>query len=325
MTLASRIITVTLNPAVDRVMQLRRLVPGEHPAVREVSRTPGGKGVNVSRVLARLGVPSIATGFLGDGNRHEFEALFASGSVADRFITLPGRTRENLTIAETEVARETHLRDRGLDPPAEAVGELAGRLACLTRKQCIVVFSGSLPPGLAPEALVELIGVCRNAGTRVAVDTSGPALSAAAKQALWMVKPNVTELSRLAGHELKSLAEQAAAARGLTRLVENVLLSRGAEGAVLFAGDAATVARVTVAPDEVRNTVGCGDVLLGAFLSAHSSGRQPSEALRLAVAAAAAAACSPVAADWDTGLAEELASRAQVAPLASADEAEAPR
>jgi 1-phosphofructokinase len=307
------VITVTLNAAVDRVIEVDGLTLGAHQAGREVSRTAGGKGVNVSRTLAALGVPSIATGFLGRDNRADFRAFLADPLTTDEFVVLPGRTRENVTLADSRTARETHVRDAGLAVDDAALAALTRKLSRLCAPGRTAVFSGSLPPGLGPVQFVALLDVCEAAGARVAADTSGPALRPLARKRLWLIKPNVAELAELAGRDLPALDDQADAARDLLGRIDMVLLSRGAEGAALFAADLAVVARPAPAAGPPRNTVGCGDVLLGAFLACVTKGADRREALARAVAAAAASAASPVAAAFDPRLAEDLLAAVETA------------
>jgi len=305
-------ITVSLNPAVDRVIEVDELLPGEHVVGRELRRTPGGKGVNVSRVLAATGSASAATGFLGEENRAIFDPLFAAGVIRDEFIRLPGRTRENVTIAERGRPRETHIRDAGLAVEPEQVDQLRRKLVGLISPGAIVVFGGSMPPGIDADGFVRLVNACRGAGARVAVDTSGEPLRAACGRGCWLVKPNTLELSQIARRELTSEADELAAARRLARDVEIVLHSRGRDGADLFGCETALRAAVTVKPQQLRNTVGCGDVLLGVFIAGVRDGAAPDNALRDAVAAAAAAACSVTTADFEKTVFERLRERVRL-------------
>jgi len=327
----SNIITVTLNPAVDRLLEVRRLLPGEHQVAREISRTPGGKGVNVSRALSSLGVASTAAGFVGKDNRAEFAALFEDPQVQDAFLDLPGRTRENVSILARETGTVTHFRDVGLPVDHLSVARLGRRLEQRAGDGATVVFSGSLPPGLAPAALAGLASRCHKAGTRVAVDTSGDALRTAAGLPLWLFAPNVAELSELAEEPLVKPGAQVTAARRLFPDAGFVLVSRGAEGALLVREREAWSARVTE-PLDVKNTVGCGDVLLGTFVACATGclqpvphGLQPNRgapigaaepggaelspkaALSHAVATASAAACHELPATFDPALADRLA------------------
>jgi 1-phosphofructokinase family hexose kinase len=307
-----RVITVSLNPAVDRTIEVPNFTIGAHQLGREVARTPGGKGVNISRVLAAMGVPSAAAGFLGAESRDVFAPLFADGTVGDHFVVLPGRTRENVTITDPAARTETHIRDADLAVTDDALGRLAETLESLCEAGCIAVFSGSLPPGASPADQVALAERCVAAGARVAVDTSGDALRAFAGRRLWLVKPNRSELEQLVGRALGGREEQIAAARQLTAHVEHVLLSCGAEGAYLFTAKLALHARADVEPSRVRNTVGCGDALLGAFVAGMARGGDLRECLAAAAACASASACRPTAATFDPEMMAQLRQKVEL-------------
>lgn len=309
------IITVSLNPAIDRTLEVENFTLGAHQVGREIRRTPGGKAVNVSRVLAALGVGSIATGFLGEDNRSGFEALFHKTLVNDQFFTLPGRTRENVTIADQASHQETHIRDIGLEIPRRHLDRLDKKLKLLARTDSIVIFSGSLPPGIDAEDVRQLVDDCIQAGARVAVDTSGPALQAMAGLGLWLVKPNAAELAELLARPLQDAVEQVQAARDLAARVAVVLLTRGAEGAYLVTAELALHAKVHVPPDRVCNTVGCGDALLGAFVAGVWRGLGHREALVQAVAAATASACTLGPAEVNPAAVEEFRSQVQLTEL----------
>ncbi len=315
MPLAGSIITVGLNPAIDRVMEVPRLRLGAHQVGRVVRRAAAGKSVNVSRVLAALEVPSIVTGFIGSQTRSEFDALFQDPRMRNELFALDGRTRENITLVDPAARQETHIRDRGLAVDARSLQRLAAKLRLMARPGGIVVFSGSLPPGAGGEDLADLIHTCRQSGARVAVDTSGEALAAAVARGLWLIKPNAAELAELVRRELPDLPARLAAARRLLGRVELVCLTAGADGAYLFSPEGAWHARAPVDPARVRNTVGCGDVLLGAFIAAVWSGRALPDALAAAVATATAAACTDVTAEFDPAVVEELQAEVQIGPV----------
>ena len=211
------IVTVSLNPAIDRVIEVPDFKPGAHQVGREVSRIAGGKAVNVSRVLAALGVPNIATGFLGQENRADFEQILKGPLVKDELFLLPGRTRENVTIADPTTGRETHIRDLGLEVPAPALGRLVSKLKLLCSRRPVVIFGGSRPPGISVEVFAELVSNCISAGARVAVDASGEGLAAMAGKPLWLVKPNADELAQLVGRELPTEQKRFQAARELAK------------------------------------------------------------------------------------------------------------
>ncbi|MCD4826003.1 MAG: 1-phosphofructokinase family hexose kinase [Phycisphaerae bacterium] len=301
-----QIITVTLNPAVDRVIEVENLSAGGHLPARTLGQSPGGKGVNVSRVLAAMGVASTAMGFLGRDNRSLFDPLAKDGIIRDAFITLPGRTRENITITDPAGGDELHMRDKGLAVGLADLRELTEQLRAFIEPGDVVIFSGSLPPGIEADDFTDLLRSAIDAGARVAADTSGPALKAASRQKLWLIKPNVAELAEMVGRELPTVDEQLKAARGLAQRIENVLLSAGADGAYLITKNATVHAAAVLETAAILNTVGCGDTLLGAFVAALSSDQSPAEALVTGVAAAAASAANKTAGEFDQNLFETL-------------------
>lgn len=299
------ILTVTLNPAVDRTIEVDGLSVGAHQKARTVARVPGGKGVNVSRVLDALAVPCTATGFLGVQNFAEFQPIFAGGRIRDAFLKLPGRTRENITLTDTVHRTDTHLRDAGLAVRPADVRELGEQLAASIEPGDVVLLCGSTPPGMTVEAYAELVRLCIDAGGRVGIDTSGETLAAVRKAKAWLLKPNAAELAELVGRQLPTLDDQLKAARGIAQRGTAVLLSRGGQGACLVTAEGALCATLD-APIEVVNTVGCGDTLLGAFVAAVWMDHPAPEALRQAVATAAASAMTAGTAEFDPAQAERL-------------------
>ncbi len=293
------IVTVTLNPAVDRALEVEALTPGEHQVAREVTRTPGGKGINVSRVIAALGVGSIATGLLGEDNAGEFSAVFDNRRIRNELFRIPGRTRENVTIVERASVRETHLRDVGLTVPACDLQRLRSKLDLLSRAGTYVLLCGSLPPGVTSEDFAGLVDVCIERGAKVAVDTSGDALRAMAGRKLWLLKPNVDELGQLTGRTPTTPAEIAQEAGGLLEHVDCLLVTRGSQGAELFTRDVSIHALARVDEEEVVNTVGCGDALLGALVAGLVRGKALRDAFADAVACASATALSSGTARFD--------------------------
>jgi 1-phosphofructokinase family hexose kinase len=293
------IVTVTLNPAVDRALEVEELVPGKHQVAREVTRTPGGKGINVSRVIAALGVANIATGLLGADNAGEFGSVFDNHLIRNELFRIPGRTRENVTIVERASSRETHLRDAGLTVPDRDVQRLRSKLDLLSRPGGYVLLCGSLPPGVTCEDFAGIVDLCIERGAKVAVDTSGDALRAMAGRKLWLLKPNVDELGELAGRSPTTPAEISESARQLLDHVECVVITRGSEGADVFTREFSIHASAPVDEQEVVNTVGCGDALLGALVAGIARGVPLRDAFADAVACASATALSSGTARFD--------------------------
>ncbi len=285
------IIAVSLNTAVDRVLEVPNLVIGGHERGHLVSIQPAGKAVNVARLLGILGVRTILTGFVGEGDRPRFERSFAKSPVRIELFEGSGHTRENITLIDPAHGLETHVRDVGFPLSAEDLEHIAKKLAILATKGAYVLFGGSLPPGMTADAFRALLATCSKRGALVAVDTSGEGLAATRKaEDLWLVKPNRLELGELTGREVKSEADVLAAAAALRKRVEQVIVTSGAEGAHLFTRQGAWRARPEVDPKSIVKTVGCGDALLAGYVKAHAEGLAPEECLRWGVATGTAAA-----------------------------------
>jgi len=289
------LVTIGFNPAIDRILECGDFHVGGHQSVRQIARLAAGKAANINRALALLGVDSIAMGFLGMEELEFFHTeLMATGPgrILCRFIEVGGKTRENISILDTDRHVETHLRDQGFAVVPAERALLEKKLAHELHAGDVAIFAGSLCDGCAPEFLVRLIQLCNAQGAKVAVDSSGPALSAAAGQKLWLIKPNVDELGALLGTApADTPAALGAAARPLLAHIDQILISRGRQGAVLVTREGIWAGGVPAAAPAVR-TVGCGDHLLAAYVAERMAGRDPEPALRLALAVATVRATS---------------------------------
>ena len=283
----ARILTLTLNPALDLTVQLPRLAPGQVNRSQAMHTHAAGKGVNVAQVLADLGHQLTVSGFLGEDNQQAFETLFARRGFVDAFIRVPGETRSNLKLAESD-GRITDINGPGPMVSEAAQQALLDRLDQIAPGHDAVVVAGSLPQGISSQWLQALIVRLKNLGLRVALDTSGEALRAALEAGPWLIKPNTEELADVLGIEATSVTAQAQAASGLhAQGIEHVVISDGAEGVNWFSvGSAmhATPPKVTVA-----STVGAGDSLLAGMLHGLLSADTPEQTLRTATAIAALA------------------------------------
>lgn len=294
-----RIVTVTLNPAMDRVLEAPGFAIGAHAAARRVALYPAGKGINASRVLAMLGVRSIAAGFIGKQDLAIFEEYLerlGAGRIVMQLLAVHGTTRDNITIVDPVNDTETHIREEGFRVQREDVHRVTSKLAMLSRPGTIVAFSGSCPPGLTAGDFLEMVRRCRRQGARVCIDTSGAPLEAMRGQEFWMAKVNHKELAMLSGKDTDSLERTIEAARGLCVSsggpVECVCATMGEHGAVLICKEGAWRAWAPIHPGLVISTVGCGDALLaGMFAVLQSNGMEATpdlweRALREGVAAA---------------------------------------
>ncbi|WP_053117047.1 1-phosphofructokinase [Pseudomonas sp. P1.31] len=283
----AKILTLTLNPALDLTVELPRLDAGQVNRSDEMHTHAAGKGVNVAQVLADLGHQLTVSGFLGEDNLQAFETLFAKRGFVDAFIRVPGETRSNIKVAEQD-GRITDINGPGPVVDAAAQQALLDRLGQIAPGHDAVVVAGSLPRGVTAQWLRELIERLNQLGLKVALDSSGEALRAALKASPWLIKPNTEELADALGCEVVShTAEAQAAARLHAQGIEHVVISHGADGVNWFSvGSAlhATPPKVSVA-----STVGAGDSLLAGMLHGLLSADTPEQTLRTATAIAAMA------------------------------------
>ncbi|OIN48768.1 1-phosphofructokinase [Pseudomonas azotoformans] len=276
----ARILTLTLNPALDLTVRLAHLEPGEVNRSETLLTHAAGKGVNVAQVLADLGHQVSVGGFLGEANPQAFEALIARRGFGDAFIRVPGETRSNIKIAEQD-GRVTDINAPGPVVSDAAQAALLTRIADIGAQFDAVVVAGSLPRGISPQWFQGLLDQLKNLGLKVALDTSGEALRAGLKAGPWMVKPNTEELAEVLDNVTDAISQ-------LHRQgVEHVVVSDGAAGVTWYRSGAAlqaTPPKVTVA-----STVGAGDSLLAGMLHGLLSGDTPEQTLRRATAIAAMA------------------------------------
>ncbi|HIQ45051.1 1-phosphofructokinase [Ectopseudomonas khazarica] len=277
----ARILTLTLNPALDLTLRLPSLQPGAINRCDELRSHAAGKGLNVAQVLADLGHSLSVSGFLGRANAAPFERLMQARGFHDLFVRVPGETRSNIKLAEAD-GRITDLNGPGPQVEAEHLQRLEEELQPLLVGHDAVVVAGSLPRGVTTQWFASLLRRIKASGIPLVVDSSGAALQAALDVVPWLIKPNEEELREACGNDLPA---------AITRLrgqgIEHVLLSRGADG-VEWHGPG--IALRAVPPRvEVASTVGAGDSLLAASLHGLLQGWPAERTLRLATAVAAQA------------------------------------
>ncbi len=291
------IVTIGFNPAIDRILECPGFHLGGHQPAKQVGRLASGKAANVSRALAQVSVDTIATGFVGNAEIEFYhEQLLAApgkGRILCHFVEVGGKTRENITILDTDRHMETHIRDRGFTVTPEEILLLEKRLAHDLKPGDLAVFSGSLCPGLPDDYFCAVIDLCANLGALAAVDTNGAPARTVVGKKFWMCKPNVEELRQMLG---TPVADETAAIRdtGMQLLVniEHILVSRGRNGAVLLTREGCYSARALTDTPPVR-TVTCGDHLLAGFAAERLAGQDNERSLRYGMALATARALSP--------------------------------
>lgn len=283
------IVTVTPNPSLDRTVEVDTLTRGAVLRATAHRVDPGGKGVNVSRVLARFGLPTVA---VMPGGAGELEVLVRRAGVQPVGTPATGPTRVNTALVEAD-GTTTKVNEPGVELTVAEIEALVHTVTAHAAPASWVVTAGSLPVGAPVDLHARLVRCAHAAGARVAVDTSGPALAAAVAAGPDLVKPNVAELAELVGHPLPTVADVLAAAAELRAGgVETVLVSMGAAGALVVAPEG-TWHAAGPAVVAVRSTVGAGDSTLAGYLIARTTDASPPDALVHAVACGAAAVGLP--------------------------------
>lgn len=281
------IYTVTLNPSLDYVMDLGALIPGVINRSSCERILPGGKGLNVSQVLAGLNVPSAAVYFAAGFTGGELTELLRGKGIETHPILLPsGMTRINVKVRAGE---ETALNASG--PPVDAASlEALAEVLEAAGEGDVAVFSGSVPRSLPADIYARLAAGLRRRGAEVVIDAEGEALLRTLPLRPWFIKPNHEELGAVLGRPLRSPQEALAGAGILqARGARHVLVSMGAAGAVLLTEKGERLWAENP-PGKAVNTVGAGDSMVAGFLAALLDGRSPAEALCLGVAAGSATA-----------------------------------
>ncbi|HTJ77716.1 MAG TPA: 1-phosphofructokinase [Rariglobus sp.] len=283
---APEVVTLTLNPAIDRTVTIPNFSTGAVNRVTHSEDRAGGKGINVAVSLATHGHRVAALGFLGKDNADVFAEAFAALGIEDRCIRLAGATRVGIKIVDPVGGQTTDINFPGLAPAAADLVALRGQLAALSGGWCVL--AGSLPPGVEPGIYREFIASLKARGVHTLLDTSGEPLREALQAAPDIIKPNVHELEALLGERLSTEKAVVAAARKLvTGGVKLVVVSRGAEGACFVTAEEAVSA---VPPAvEVRSTVGAGDAMVAGIVAARLRGLSLGEGARLATAFSLAA------------------------------------
>ncbi|MFD8734599.1 1-phosphofructokinase family hexose kinase [Streptomyces sp. NPDC059618] len=307
------ILTVTLNTALDITYRVRALRPHSTHRVSEVSERPGGKGLNVGRVLAALGHEVTVTGFTGGATgRVVRDRLAESAGVVDALVPVEGPTRRTIAVVDTTTGDTTQLNEPG---PAITPAEWAAfqeTYEHLLRSASAVALCGSLPPGVPVGAYAQLVRTARALAVPVLLDTSGEPLRRGVAARPDVVKPNAEELAELTGSHEPLQATRNARRRG----AHTVVASLGANG--LLAHTPEGHWRATPPVRTHGNPTGAGDSAVAGLLSGLVENLDWPARLTRAVALSAATVAAPVAGEFDRALYESLLDRITVTAEATA-------
>jgi 6-phosphofructokinase 2 len=287
------IVTITLNPAVDLSTSVDRIQPVAKLRGKSQRRDPGGGGINVARVIRRLGGDARAIYPVGGAIGSLLRQLLDRESVVSQTWTIAGETREDFFVDEIATGKQYRFILPGpqLSPPEwQQCLDLVAAIGPFPR---LVVASGSLPEGVPLDFYARVARIARQRGAGFVLDTSGPALAAAVAEGVDLIKPNLREMRELSGSDPSNAYEWEAAAKALVAggKVATVALTMGHLGAVLVTRN--EVLRAPPIPITPRSAVGAGDSFLAGLIWRLSSGAAREDAFCLAVAAGAAALIHP--------------------------------
>lgn len=283
----SSIYTVTLNPALDKTVRIPNFAVDQVNRVTWLRQDAGGKGINVSKVIAKLGGESTAIAVLAGQTGQWIANALGENNIKVQAIAVPGETRTNLKVVDAESGTNTDINEPGPEVTDSVLEQALVDVISKTSAGDIVVLSGSLPRGASVDTYGHWTSTLRNAGLKVYLDADGAALSAGLEQKPHFTKPNDHELSAMLNRELTNVDEIAAAASEIVAGgIDTVCVSMGGNGAVYATADEVWYASPVKV--KVGSTVGAGDSVVAAFAFADAQGLSTEDALRLAMATGAA-------------------------------------
>jgi 1-phosphofructokinase/tagatose 6-phosphate kinase len=281
------IITVTLNAAIDRTLSVPNFRLGRRHRTVEQRTMAGGKGVNVARTLKTLGQPVIATGFAGGSTGTRIVEQLTEESILNDFVRIREESRTNLSVLDPTTGEQTEINERGPSVSGKELELFRDKLLYLARGADLVVFAGSLPPGVEPGAYAELIRELKHLDVTTVVDADGDPLRLAVRAEPDVVSPNVLEAEELVGHEFNDDEDRTIAVREMVQLGAREALMTVHDGCFAYVvpdDGVPALFRVSVEPREPVAAVGSGDSFLAGYVAARYSGQPAQECLRYGVA-----------------------------------------
>jgi tagatose 6-phosphate kinase len=282
----SKVLTITVNPAIDKTYMVNRFEKGKIGRISKVLEIPGGKGLNVLRVLHQLGYPAMGTGFLGGHAGKWIMEQLNERSLPNDFYWISGQTRSTLTIHETETNHLTELLEPGPFINEEDAAEFLPFVERLSEDAEFVTISGSLTQGLPVDYYAKVVQCVRKSSARACVDTSGKALSHVLKSKPYLIKINDLEFADWL--ETKTVTEEQMI-NGMQKLrgfgCEMAVITCGKKGSYACSDEG--VWFVTTPTIDTVNTVGSGDAFFAGLVGGLANALSLKEALKLASAAGA--------------------------------------
>lgn len=281
--------TVTFNPAMDYVMQVKNMNEKDINRSEEETMFYGGKGINVSSVLTQLDIENTATGFLAGFTGSELERMLRTDNINTDFVHLKtGFTRINVKIKSE---KELDINAHGPDISEQDIDEFLNKLKKIKSGDYLVL-AGSVPPSLSDDIYEKILEHFTDKDINVVVDTTGNLLKNILKYKPFLIKPNHHELGEIFSVDINSTQDVIRYAKKLQEMgAKNVLVSRAKDGATLI-DENGNVISVTNAPGKIVSSVGCGDSMVAGFIAGYIESKDYEKALRLGAVCANATAFS---------------------------------
>ncbi|QSX09345.1 1-phosphofructokinase [Alkalibacter rhizosphaerae] len=281
------VITVTLNPALDKTLVVNNFAVGEVNRVQAARDDIGGKGLNVSKVLKEFGIQSLALGFLGNNLRDRFEKDLDTKGIDHRFISISSGTRTNIKLVDEKKRTFTDINEPGGAITPEELEEFLTLFQQTIKKGDLVVLAGGVGEGVPITIYKTLTGLAKRKGATVVVDAEGKLLGEALTEHPDVIKPNEKELSTLVGRTLQTEEQIVQAIKEIQEMgIDNILVSMGSEGSIYLTPNGAYRAEGLQVP--VKSTVGAGDSMVAALVYSILNERDDINTLALAQSAGAA-------------------------------------
>ncbi|MFP4698292.1 MAG: 1-phosphofructokinase [Eubacteriales bacterium] len=282
------VVTVTLNPAIDRTIFINGYKPGGVHRVKESYEDVGGKGINVSKVINLLGGDTLATGFIGGNRGEKIRCFLNKEKIKEDFIDSKVETRMNVKIVDMENNATTEFNEKGMSITNEQTESLKNKIESYAKKAEFIVFGGSAPESFSLYQYEELIKIASRY-TKIVIDAEGELLKKGLKTAPFMIKPNIDELTNSFGLVINGPEDIINASKKLIKeyKVKIILVSMGKEGSILVTKDQVIKAEPVLV--DVKSTVSAGDSMVAGFLYKYEQDKDLIQGLRYGAACGTAA------------------------------------
>ncbi len=281
------VITLTLNPALDKTVEIENFKLGEVNRIKSMRLDGGGKGINVSKVLKTMNQESVAMGILGGNNGNIIKNYVEELSISTDFVFTNGETRTNLKIIDTINNTNTDINESGFLVDEQTINKVIDKLKTTIKQDDILVLAGSIPNGIPKNIYYTLTNICKEKGAKVFLDVDGEMFREGIKAIPYLIKPNINELEQYFNKKLTTKEEIINECKQFIEMgIKKVVVSLGCDGA-LFITENKTIHALGIKV-KVKSTVGAGDSMVASLVLSEIKGDSLEDAVVMAIATSAA-------------------------------------